>query len=256
MKADGVSKMNRKIIGMFAAFAALVLIAAAALGGIKWYRARLRAQERAQSGIVLAFDDYSPDNWEQYFDLFDEYDASVTFFVNAAYPTEFCVAARERGHEIGCHTISHAKLTEATEAEVYEQAIAPIEAFREAGFEFTTFAYPYGAYTEELNELLLQHYNVVRGAFKCEPHVKDYMRRGFMESMSLDNVNYESMEQYEARIMEILTVMSEAEGAVVPVYSHTIGDGAWSVSEERLVFLLEKAKEMGLKFYTFQELQK
>ena len=77
-----------------------------------------------------------------------------------------------------------------------------------------------------------------------------------MESMSLDNVNYESMEQYEARIMEILTVMSEAEGAVVPVYSHTIGDGAWSVSEERLVFLLEKATEMGLKFYTFQELQK
>ena len=237
--------------------ATLVLIAAAAVVGIKWYRGYLREQERNQSGIVLAFDDYMPENGEQYFDLFDEYDAKVTFFVNAISPTEFCEDARARGHEIGFHTTGHANLTELTEEEVYEQAIAPIEAFREAGFEFTTFAYPYGAYTDELNQLLLQHYNVVRGAFKCEPHVKDYMKRGFVESMSLDNANFESREQYEARIVEILTVMSEAEeGAVVPVYSHAIGDGEWCVTEENLEFLLKKAKEMGLKFYTFQELQK
>ena len=256
MKADEMSKVKKKTVCMLAAMAALVLIAGAAFGGIKRYRVHLREQERKQSSIVLAFDDYSPDNWEQYFDLFDEYDAKVTFFVNAAYPTEFCEAARKRGHEIGCHTTGHANLTELTEEEIYEQAIAPIAVFREAGYEFTTFAYPYGAYTDELNELLLQHYNVVRGAFKCEPHVKDYMKRGFVESMSLDNANYESREQYEARILEILTVMSEAEeGAVVPVYSHAIGDGDWCVTEENLEFLLQKAKEMDLKFYTFQELQ-
>ena len=57
--------------------------------------------------------------------------------------------------------------------------------------------------------------------------------------------------------MEILTVMSEAEeGSVVSVYSHAIGDGEWCVTEENLEFLLKKAKEMDLKFYTFQELQK
>ena len=42
---------------------------------------------------------------------------------------------------------------------------------------------------------------------------------------------------------------------MVSLYSHAIGAGDWSITEDRLLYLLRKAKEMGLRFYTFQELQ-
>lgn len=164
----------------------LLLAAAGILGGIKLYR----VHKAHQCGIVLAFDDYNASNWEDYFDLFDQYDAKVTFFVNCGEPTDFCYHAVERGHEIGFHTINHVDLKTVSADEVYAQAIAPIEVFREKGFELTSFAYPYGSYNEELNELLLQHYKVLRGAWYYELVGKHQMRNGFVESLSIDNVNY------------------------------------------------------------------
>ena len=240
--------MKKKLLIIVSVF---LFVIAAILGGIKLYR----IHERDQSGILLAFDDYNAANWESYFDLFDEYDVKVTFFVNAYSPTEFCSNAQDRGHEIGYHTAGHANMLELTENEVYEQAIAPIDVFREEGIELTTFAYPYGAYTEELNNVLLQYYNIVRGAFYCEVNGKHNMRKGFVESLSLDNVNYESQEQYEEKITQILNEVKAGKGRVVSLYSHAISAGEWCVTEEKLLFLFQKAKELGLKFYTFQELQ-
>lgn len=231
--------------------AVLVIIAAAVLGGFKLYR----IHERDEVGICLAFDDYNGPNWEEYFDLFDEYDVKVTFFVNLSEPTDFCDRAVERGHEIAFHTISHIRLTELTEEEVYEEAVAPIEVFREKGFELSTFAYPYGACNEELNELLLKYYKVLRGAYNLEFNNKHAYRNGFVESVSLDNGNYDSQEQYEERITEVLEELKGRKATVVSMYSHAIGGGDWSVDEEKLRFLFEKAKEMGVQFYTFQELQ-
>lgn len=230
---------------------AVVIAAAAVLGGIKLYR----IHQRDQSGILLAFDDYSAESWEAYFELFSEYDAKVTFFINATEPTDFCYKAKEEGHEIAFHTAGHVNLGQATDEEVYEQAIAPLEVFREKGFEMTTFAYPFGARNDHLDEMLLQHYNIVRGALALELHGKHELRKGFVDSLSVDNVNYSSQEQYEQRIVEILKELKGGKGRVASLYSHAIGDGDWCISEEKLVFLLETAKEMGLQFYTFQELQ-
>lgn len=229
----------------------LLLAAAGILGGIKLYR----VHKARQCGIVLAFDDYNAPSWEEHFDLFDQYDAKVTFFVNCSEPTDFCYHAAERGHEIGFHTINHVDLKTVSADEVYAQAIAPMEVFREKGFELTSFAYPYGSYTEELNELLLQHYRVLRGAYYYELVGKDRMRNGFVESLSLDNVNYSSDEQFEKRIDDILAELDENVGAVAGLYSHAIGDGDWCVTEKRLEYVLKKAHEMGIQFYTFKELQ-
>ena len=222
-------------------------------GGVKLYR----IHEENRQGILLAFDDYAANSWEAHFDLFDEYDVKATFFVNAAAPTDFCYRAQKRGHEIAYHTMGHMNLREASEEEIYEQAIAPIEVFKEKGINLTTFAYPYGAYNEKLNEMLQPHYKILRGAYFGQVYCKDDMRKGFVESMSLDNINYESREDYEMRITELLEAVKTHEGQVVSVYSHAISPGgAWCVSEEKLTFLFRKAKEMKLKFYTYKELQK
>ena len=239
---------NRKI---FLLLGILALTAIFILGGIKLYRVK----EARKSGILLSFDDYSPDTWSYYFDLFDEYDAKVTFFIIGDEPTDFCYDAIDRGHEIACHTASHSDLTEVTPEEFQAEAIDPLIAFQEKGIEMTTFAYPYGAYTEETNELLLQHYKTLRGAYFYQLNSKAALRHGFIESFSLDNGNFTSDEDYEETITKILTELSENTGAVSSFYSHNIGQGNWCITEDRLIFLLEKTKELGLEFYTYQYLQ-
>lgn len=229
----------------------IILAVGIVLGGIKLYR----IQDRNQCGILLAFDDYNADNWEGYFDLFDEYGVKATFFICANEPTDFCYDAMERGHEIAFHTAGHQELTALSEEEVYQQAIDPIEVFRDGGIELSTFAYPKGSRNEELDEKLLGHYKVLRGAYFLQITDKHQFREGYVESLSLDNGNYSSQEQYEAQIDDILANLKAGKGRVVSLYSHAIGAGDWSITEDRLLYLLRKAKEMGLRFYTFQELQ-
>lgn len=240
--------MKKKLL---LAVSVLLVAIGGVLGVIKLYR----IHQRDQSGILLAFDDYAVSNWEEYLELFDEYDVKVTFFINASEPTDFCYHARERGHEIAFHTVGHVDLVGASEDVVYEQAIAPIEVFREKGFELSTFAYPYGRYSDELNEKLLEHYKVLRGAYELSIESKHMLREGFVEARSIDNLNYKSQEEYEQYITGILYELQKEKGMVICLYSHIIGYGDWCVSEEGLRFLIEKAEELGLKFYTYQQLQ-
>lgn len=240
-----------KAKGLAVAGAAAVVMIVGILGGIKLWR----IQQRDQPGILLAFDDCSTESWADHFDLFDKYHAKVTFFLNAGEPFDFCYEAQDRGHEIGFHTISHKNLLECTEEEMYQEAIAPIEVFREKGIELTSFAYPYGNYNEQLNEKLLEHYNIVRGAWQTELYLKYNLQHGFVEAAALDNGYFETEEAFEKHITELLSGLKKEKGIVLCLYSHAIGAGEWSISAERLEFLLQKAEELGLKFYTFQDLQ-
>ena len=133
--------------------------------------------------------------------------------------------------------------------------LAGQEVFRDGGIELSTFAYPKGSRNEELDEKLLGHYKVLRGAYFLQITDKHQFKEGYVESLSLDNGNYSSQEQYEAQIDDILANLKAGKGRVVSLYSHAIGAGDWSITEDRLLYLLRKAKEMGLQFYTFQELQ-
>ncbi len=248
------TKMRKKII---LCVGVLLMLAAFVLGGMKL----LRVKEARQSGICLAFDDYYPDNWESYFDLFDEYGVNVTFFVTLYEPTDFCYKAIDRGHEIGFHTAGHVPVPEMSEEQLKEQILDPMERFKEQGIELTSFAYPGGARNEDTDKFLLEHFNLVRCAYKYQVNGKDVLRHGVVESMPIDfhyySLKEESEEAFKNRIDSMMEELSNNVGAVASIYSHGIDDGAeWCVSEKRLRYIFEKADEYGLKFYTFKELQK
>lgn len=239
-----------KKIGYFI-LAAAVLAALAA--GVS---AAHESWEEKEYGILLAFDDYSADTWEQAFDLFDRYGVRATFFVNAAGPTEFCAEAEKRGHEIGFHTKSHVKLTDVSKEEFYEEAIAPIETFRKQGYAMTSFAYPYGEYEDWMNVELLKYYDTVRGAWHYKGYTKDGIRGSFVESMSIDNIHYETDAQFRRAMRENLEDLVKCdEGTVVSMFSHAIEEGDWCISPRRLEILFEEAERLDIKFYTFRELQ-
>ena len=233
--------------------AAIVAVFALVLTG--FINQKKLENEKNQSGILLAFDDYNEQNWESYFDLFDQYDVRVTFFVNAYYPTEFCLRAIECGHEIGFHTLGHANLREVTKEEFIVQAIDPIEVFKEHGVELTSFAYPYGAYEAWMNEELLEHYDVVRGAYYYQLYNKSEFQKEFVESKPIDNYYYATDEAFQEDITQMLTEASQNEGTIVSLYSHAIDGGDWCVSAERLEYIFQKAKELNLKFYIYKDLQ-
>nr|MBQ8252562.1 polysaccharide deacetylase family protein [Lachnospiraceae bacterium] len=246
--------MKKKILNKkFICIIAGLLAVAMAIFALYGYR---RREQRNQKGILLSFDDYSPDSWSDAFELLDEYGAKVTFFVTLSEPTDFCAEAVRRGHEIGFHTVQHVKMTEMSDSEVYEQAIAPIKTFREQGYELSTFAYPYGLYNEELNVELLQYYDTLRGAYNYVGRYKEDLHNGFIESYSLDNVHFESDEAFHQQISEMLDSLNNCnDGTIAAMYSHAIGGGDWCITAERLEILLQEAQKRNLAFYTFKELQ-
>ena len=222
-----------------------VAIALLIVAGVGAFMVKNIKDEKMQSGILLAFD------------LFDEYDVRVTFFVNVAEPDEFRAEAKARGHEIGFHTVGHMDLSVLEEQYIIEQAIEPIEEFRRQGYGMKAFAYPYGAYTEATNELLFEHYDVLRGAYRHELRAKDEVQGTLLESKSIDNVNYVDMPEFEREIMASLMEAYENPGTVVSFYSHSINDWAeWAVPVERLEFLFRTAENLGLEFYTYSDLIK
>lgn len=207
------------------------------------------------SGILLSFDDYYAENWESNFDLFDKYDADVTFFINALFPTDFCYKAIENGHEIGFHTVTHFDLVDEPEDVIYREAIEPIEWFSEGGIEITSFAYPYGKYTDSLNEQLQEHYKILRGGYYYELNSKEDLKSGFIEARCIDNANFESDFRFKLTINKMLYETRWSEGTVVALYSHGIEAGEWCITPERLEYILKRAKQLDLEFYTFKDLQ-
>jgi peptidoglycan/xylan/chitin deacetylase (PgdA/CDA1 family) len=214
--------------------------------------------EEFLGGIALGFDDYSPVSWSQHFDLFDQYQAKVTFFCIANEVTEFMLNAQNRGHEIGYHTISHPTLSRVSREQFFEETISCINVFKEGGIELTTFAYPYGIYEAWMHDELLQYYKVVRG-FRNFPEFSsnfslDKMKYGLVNSRSIDNVNY-STEHYYENMINMVLMEAKMEKTIAVLTSHQISSADWGITTERLEYVLKKGKELGLNFYTYKDLQ-
>ena len=205
-------------------------------------------------GVVLSFDDYSPDSWEPLFDLFDEYNAKVTFFVNKSSVTPFMLNAQDRGHEIGFHSINHPVLYTLEWDDFHEETIAPISAFRDGGVELTSFAYPYGEFEPWMHYELLKHYKIIRGAYNFKRYSREEMRSGFIHARSVDNLNFETDEIFENQINTML-ISAKEFGKIINLYSHNITTARWGITEDRVEYILKKGTELGLKFYTYKDFQ-
>ena len=208
------------------------------------------------AGIVLCFDDYHPETWERHFNLFDMYNARVTFFVDerSGDIINFCQIAQDRGHEIGYHTINHPYLTLLSREQFNIETISRINIFRNAGIELTSFAYPFGAYQTWMHNELLKYYKIVRGFGGLIQYSKEEIKNGFIESFSIDNVNHRSENNFQNSINNIL-ISAKNNGKIIVLTTHSISNDPWGITTERLEYLLRKVKENELIFYRFKDLQ-
>jgi len=212
--------------------------------------------QKDSAGLLLTFDDNYVETWEKNFDLFDSYNAKVTFFVQGEY-FSFCQMALERGHDIGYHSKNHLDLRNVSREVFIRETLTPIESFRKAGIPLYSFAYPYGFYNSWMHGELLKHYSILRGyGVTFRLYESTQIRNAFISSRALDNTLFVKDEDFMAAVDIMLrTVKFIGGGLVLPLTTHDISNTAvWGIKPQRLEYVLQTANDLQLVFYTYKDL--
>lgn len=149
------------------------VLAAIAERGLPYYTYADFAHDVAPGpGVALSFDDAYVDHWLRGTELYARYGARLTFFV--AYFDRLTPEQRASlhelanlGHAIEAHGVRHLRAPAYVEdhglaAYLADEVVPSIDALRGEGFEVTTFAYPFGARTGEIDRAVLDHVPLVR----------------------------------------------------------------------------------------------
>jgi peptidoglycan/xylan/chitin deacetylase (PgdA/CDA1 family) len=217
--------------------------------------------EAPQHGrVALTFDDHYIAPWFAMGPMLRRYHCRATFLVcNPDQLTERQVELlqllQQDGHEIGCHGLRHVSaveyLKEHTPREYLENEVLPaISALRGYGIEPTSWAYPLGASSPELDPLLLQHFQVLRGVTHSGA-AQDMLIEGKQRRVSaigIDNTYGEKDEDISQWLHK-----AAKQNALVVFYAHRPGEmpsGPYEVSLARLQMILETGNALGMRFVT------
>lgn len=125
-----------------------------------------------RAGLALCFDDSAVDAWYAQRDLFAAHNAHVTFFVTRyanwtdAEHAELAELAAA-GHDIEAHGVNHLNAPDYVDAHgmaayLTDEALPSIDILDQAGYAVTSYAFPFGASTDALDDALLEHVARVR----------------------------------------------------------------------------------------------
>ena len=214
--------------------------------------------QKDNTGILLSFDDHYYKAWENYFELFDRYNAKVTFFVTGTYKTNsyFSKAALKRGHDIGYHSLNHLQLPNISRQNYNIQTISQVKNFRNADVPLVSFAYPYGAYRTWMHDDLLKTFKLVRGFNICfQVYDRQAIRKGLIISKSIDNITYKYDDEFTTAIdIMFRNIKFTEQNLVLPLTTHDISNKTgWCIKPRRLEYLLQTANELKLNFYCYND---
>jgi hypothetical protein len=211
---------------------------------------------QGKEGLLLALDDDFMENWEQYFDFFDTYDAKITFFIQGDPLDIFAFShnALNRGHDVGYHSLNHLDLRRISPDTFNQETIEPLKTFWQNGIPVLSFAYPFGFSETWMHEILLQSYGILRGyGTTYRLYTEEQVKAGYIISRAIDNTVIQGNENFQRSILLMLrTVKFLNDGRILPLTTHIISDtAAWGISPSRLEFLFKTAQDLQLKFYRY-----
>lgn len=211
--------------------------------------------------IVLGFDDNYIDEWYKIKDTLKYYGVKCTFFVsgfsmlNKREIEELKTLQRE-GHEIGCHSKTHADAESYSNKYGIDQYIAneilpEINAMGKSGIHPVSFAYPNGSRNMKLDKALQDYFKVVRG-------ITLYPRPQFSQSSIVNGLGIDD------NFFPIDYIFKELErdynkGQFVVLFGHTPTEKPFTYPRyyttiNRLVKIILKAKSLGFGFCRISEL--
>lgn len=211
--------------------------------------------QQDKAGILLSFDDAFFKTWKQNFDLFDRYNAQVTFFVKGEYNI-FCNEALERGHDVGYHSINHMNLPKVSRQVFYRETLSGAVNFRNKGIPLNTFAYPFGLSNAWMHDELLKSYKILRGyGVTYRLYDSTQIREGYIISKAIDNTLFKKEEDFKSAVDIMLRTAKFIGGdTVLPLTTHDISDNAdWGIKPQRLEYFLQATNDLHLKFYLYKD---
>ena len=219
-----------------------------------------------KGGIALTFDDDRIDNWFKYLPFFDSTGIKATFYIckyHLLSPDQKnkLRILKNHGHEIAYHTTNHNNMVEYvvknhhTLNELISNEIEyDLNKMERDGFYPTTFAYPYGAHTGELDHLLLKRYfksvRALNGSTDYAASLAPLDNNSLLFGFGLDKSSKHT-DDCMAKIMH----SAKNNNCCAIFVGHDINkDSKLSVTLDRLVKISRLVNELGLKYYTVSEI--
>ena len=213
-------------------------------------------------GIALTFDDRSIDNWVKYLPLLDSFGAKATFYISSYHmlspqQKNQLREIKNHGHEIGYHTTFHNNLCEfmnrcgiddLLELEIYQD----LKKMNRDGYFPVSFAYPYGAHNLYLDNQLLSIFKSVRalnGTHDLEKSVAGKMAHPVLYALGMDN------NSRGISTIEKLIELANSKHRSLILVGHQIENPSakFQVPYQKLKSILQKTKDLNMKFYTVAE---
>ncbi len=128
--------------------------------------------DHPQGGLAFAFDDKSVTEWLSIRDILDAHHAKVTFFISqwqdlTPEDIQGIATLAADGHDIEPHSVNHVHALDYVSqygvADYVQKEVVPsIEAVRNAGYQPTSYAYPFGEHDDAIDAAVLQVIGRVR----------------------------------------------------------------------------------------------
>ena len=220
-----------------------------------------------KAGVVISFDDAYVDEWFYADKTLKKYNWKATFCVcridSIGKPQLQKLQQLQReGHEIAGHGYHHYNAVKFVQKngidEYIKQEIDPmIASMKRLKFNVTSFAYPYGERSSELDSVLSRKFKMIRGRdFEdIAPEKEGCYYRGskFVYAFDIDNEHVHFSIPYVLELLEdakknnkILILSSHQ-----PVKALT---GNYQTKIETLEFICKYIKSNNMKFYTLADL--
>lgn len=224
------------------------------------------------AGFALTFDDHDVDGWHSMRDTFLEYGMHPTFFVDqfqtlTQIEIDKLKTLENDGAEIGCHTYSHAGVerdfhnnVDLIDQYIAEQIVPIYNDMRAAGFNPKSFAYPYGEHQADYDNAVRAYFPYLRTT------ASDNERRLFQleEIYHKKGKNYnilagDGIDNYYGNELDEIKeafIKASKNGEIITFYTHQVVDepaNPYAISPQKLEKVIQYAKELGLKSYSFKE---
>lgn len=220
-----------------------------------------------KSGVVISFDDAYVDEWYNADKALKKYDWKATFCVcridSIGKPQiEKLLELQKEGHEIAGHGYHHynaVKFVAQNGIDQYiKQEIDPMMvSMKQKGFNVSSFAYPYGERSDQLDKALSPKFKVIRGRDFCavapEKEGSYFRDSKFMYAFDIDNNHIHFSIPY---VLELLDYAKKNNKILIlcshkPVKNLTAN---YQTKIETLEFICKYMKLYDMKFYRLSDL--
>tara|TARA_Y100001968_G_C19164014_1_gene622277 strand:- start:49 stop:804 length:756 start_codon:yes stop_codon:yes gene_type:complete len=218
--------------------------------------------QTTENGIAISFDDkINIISWNESIPFLSEHGIIATFYVDRwdkLTDEEISILheLQDLGHEIGIHTMNHSNYYDfkdngGSPTDYLNIEVLPaIKIAEELGFEVSTFSYPHGARDVEIDEILLEHFVVLRGISSpvegAQPWSTTCEDDGVFRSISPTASEGKNVDKIVESILE--------SDNTILIYAHGIETGSLTVSFDVLEEFVDAVDESGKSWLQMRKL--